>query len=76
MKAHTHSPAAVGKTLDLSEFPVDMSYAFLSILLFSKALPPYKSVETTGGTSLAVPPFSILSRPSDVFANSEDFVLR
>jgi hypothetical protein len=76
MKAYTGGPTVVGKTLDLSDFPVDTNCPFPSILLFSNVVAPYKSVGTAGGTRLAVPPFSIFFRPSDVFANSEDAMTR
>ena len=35
MKAYSHAPTVLGKTLDLSNFPPDMTYPFPTILLFS-----------------------------------------
>lgn len=40
MKAYSRVPKVFGKRLDLSEFPVDMTYPFPTILLFSKAITP------------------------------------
>jgi hypothetical protein len=50
-KAYTRAPTVFGETLDLSKFPVDMTYPFPSILLFSKVITRYKSAETAGGSS-------------------------
>jgi hypothetical protein len=51
MKAYTRAPTVFGETLDLSKFPVDMTYPFPTILLFSKVIAPYKSAETADGSS-------------------------
>jgi len=51
LKAYTRAPTVFGMTLDLSKFPVDMTYPFPAILLFSKVIAPYKSAETAGGSS-------------------------
>jgi hypothetical protein len=40
MKAYSRAPTILGKTLDLSNFPPDMTYPFPTILLFSKVATP------------------------------------
>ena len=40
MKAYSRAPTILGKTLDLSNFPPDMTYPFPTILLFSKVTKP------------------------------------
>ncbi len=40
MKAYTSVPTVLGKRLDLSNFPPDMTYLFPTILLFCKATKP------------------------------------
>ena len=57
MKAYTRAPTVFGKTLDLSRFPVDMTYPFPTILLFSKVIAPNKNAETTDGSSAMKDPF-------------------
>jgi len=56
MKVYTRAPNLFGKTLDWSKFPVDMTYPFPTILLFSKVTDPYDSVGTADGIRLGVPP--------------------
>src|SRR5262245_8917345 len=57
MKAYTRAPTVFGKTLDLSSFPVDMTYPFPTILLFSKVIAPNKNAETADGSSAIGDPF-------------------
>ncbi len=40
MKAYGHAPTVLGKRLDLSNFPPDMTYPFPTILLFRKVAKP------------------------------------
>jgi hypothetical protein len=40
MKAYSRAPKVFGRTLNLSNFPVDMTYPFPTILLFAKTVPP------------------------------------
>ena len=40
VRAYSRAPVVFGRTLDLSNFPVDMTYPFPTILLFSKAISP------------------------------------
>ena len=39
-KAYSRAPTVFGRTLDLSNFPVDMTYPFPTILLFTKVITP------------------------------------
>jgi Dolichyl-phosphate-mannose-protein mannosyltransferase len=68
VKAYSRAPTVFGKTLNWSKFPVDMTYPFPTILLFSKVITPYKAVETADGSRSGVPPLPILPRSHDVFA--------
>jgi hypothetical protein len=40
VKAYSHAPTFFGKTLDLSNFPPDMTYPFPAVLLFRKVTEP------------------------------------
>lgn len=55
-KAYSRAPSIFGRTLDWSRFPVDMTYPFPTILLFSKVTDPYKTVRTVDGLRLGIQP--------------------
>jgi dolichyl-phosphate-mannose-protein mannosyltransferase len=40
VKAYSRAPTVFGRRLDLSDFPVDMTYPFPTILLFAKTITP------------------------------------
>jgi Dolichyl-phosphate-mannose-protein mannosyltransferase len=70
MKAYSRAPTILGKRLDLSNFPPDMTYPFPTILLFRNVTSPSNGVEKTDGIWLGVPPLTVPPRNSDVFAKS------
>ncbi len=61
LKGYSRAPTVFGKTFDLSNFPVDMTYPFPVILLFRKAADSYQSVEKVSQIRLGASPLSVAS---------------